>query len=121
MNSSRALLFAVMFSAIILAGCTASQGVLTSTPGYNATQAALGIRLEPMGFVPSFAVVPTGTTVTWTNNDIMPHIIVFDGVTSPELGPGVTWSYTFDEPGVYNYQCKITPQRGVIVVEEPEA
>ena len=121
MNSSRALLFAVMFSAVILAGCTASQGMLTSTPGYDANTSTLKIKIKPLGFVPSFAVVPTGTTVTWTNLDMSPHIIVFDGVSSPEIEQMASWSYTFNEPGVYNYQCKITPQRGVIVVEEPPA
>ena len=121
MHTSRALLFAVMFSAVLLAGCTASQGMLTSTPGYDANASALKIKIKPLGFIPSFAVVPVGTKVTWVNNDMMPHMIVFDGVNSPELEPGVSWSYTFDKAGVYNYQCKITPQRGVIVIEEPEA
>lgn len=120
MHAKRAILIAALLSAVLLSGCTSSRSVLTASPGYNEELSELRIKIRPLGFVPSFAVVPAGTTITWANDDMMPHILSFDGVTSPELEPGAEWSYKFIEPGVYHYRCRITPQRGVIVVEEQE-
>lgn len=66
--------------------------------------------------------VAVGTEVVWTNNDSMDHSVEFTadtGIpTSPDMAQGDTYSFTFTEPGTYQYICGIHPQmRGTIVVE----
>jgi plastocyanin len=58
--------------------------------------------------------IPTSTTVTWTNRDGGSHTVTSgvpqgpDGVWDSEvLAGGDRFSFTFDEPGVYPYFCRI--------------
>ncbi|MEO9254368.1 MAG: plastocyanin/azurin family copper-binding protein [Tepidiformaceae bacterium] len=63
-------------------------------------------------FRPQVLKVAIGTQVTWTNKDDILHTVtsgapeapdqVFDGVLN---GPGKTFSFTFDKPGMYTYFC----------------
>ena len=59
-----------------------------------------------------------GTEVTWTNDDTTPHDVTStdgpgtDAATtstfaSETLAQGDTFSFTFDEPGTYYYECTI--------------
>ena len=75
-------------------------------------------------FAPAALTVPVGTTVTWTTQatDRFPHTVTStEGgpLDSPNLPPGSTYSFTFRQPGVYAYICKIhlaQGQVGTIVV-----
>ena len=61
-----------------------------------------------------------GTTVTWINNDDVPHLIVnvenrFK--QSPVLDTGQTFSERLDKAGTYKYFCSLHPMmQGTIVV-----
>jgi nitrite reductase (NO-forming) len=64
--------------------------------------------------------VPVGTTVTWTNDDSAMHTVTaVDGsFDSGFFDNGESWSYTFDEPGEYEYYCLPHPwMRAKVVVE----
>ena len=65
-------------------------------------------------FAPAAIAVPTGTTVTWTNNDHFTHSVQFlDGGlpgTPLTMDPGAAVMYLFDRAGVYHYQCHLHPQ-----------
>ena len=70
--------------------------------------------------------IPVGTTVTWVNDDSVPHNIqsqdesgkVIDLFNSPPLNTGDRFEYTFEEEGVYNYHCTFHPWRvGVVTVK----
>ena len=91
---------------------------VTSAPAAGAT---FDVEISGFKFGPAEAVVAVGTTVTWTNNDTFEHTVQADGdafPTSPTLGEGATYSFTFTEPGTYAYICGIHPQmRGTVVVE----
>ncbi len=52
-----------------------------------------------------------GTTVTWTNQDNVPHSITFkNGMKdSGLLYQGQSFSYTFNTPGTYQYYCTVHP------------
>jgi plastocyanin len=68
--------------------------------------------------------VKAGTTVTWTNNDDIPHAIaaVNKQFKSKALDTGDAYSFTFTTPGTYQYFCSLHPHMtGAIVVEEANA
>jgi copper binding plastocyanin/azurin family protein len=74
---------------------------------------------------PSEKGIPTKSTVTWTNNDDSYHTITSgDALTGPDrqfdsgiLSPKTRWSFTFNNPGEYNYFCTVHPfMRGLIKV-----
>ncbi len=63
--------------------------------------------------------IPAGTTVTWTNQDTVIHTVTaVDGsFDSGFMAEGDTWSYTFEEPGDFEYLCTPHPwMRARIVV-----
>ena len=63
---------------------------------------------DPNPFSESIA---TQATVTWVNNDGVPHRIVSDAplFDSPSLGGGGTYTFTFTAAGTYTYHCSIHP------------
>jgi plastocyanin len=56
-------------------------------------------------------VVPKGTTVTWTNNDLVVHTSTSDNGAwnSGNIAPGGTFSTTLDTAGTFVYHCAIHP------------
>ena len=67
----------------------------------------------------------SGATVTWVNDDSVPHNIqsmdekgkVIQLFNSPPLNTGDRFEFTFDESGVYNYFCSFHPWRvGLVTV-----
>ena len=69
--------------------------------------------------------IPVGSTVTWVNDDSVPHNIqsidlngkVTQLFNSPPLNTGDRFEYTFDEEGVYKYYCSFHPWRvGLVTV-----
>src|SRR5438093_3629609 len=79
------------------------------------------VTIQGCGFRPLALFVTPGTTVTWTNADLIPHNVI-----------GVGWgdvtvftearSQTFTEPGFYPYECTVHPgMAGVVVVGDAAA
>ena len=82
-----------------------------------ADQASVSIR--QMQFSPARVTVKKGATVSWTQQDSMPHdVTASDGSFKSEtLRGGGTFARTFDEPGTYKFYCSLHPSmRGEIVV-----
>jgi plastocyanin len=72
------------------------------------------------------ATEPPGTTVTWTNEDNVPHTVMSgtrdnpsDLFDSGNVEPGEVFTYTFDEAGTYDYFCSIHPGMNGTVIVEP--
>ena len=65
--------------------------------------------------------IKVGEKVVWRNADAMPHTVTStDGgpLNSGQLGKGGEYSFTFKEPGTYNYYCSYHPSmKGVVIVE----
>jgi len=66
------------------------------------------------------------TTVTWANEDTVPHTIqsqdkygkVIALFNSAPLNTGDRFEFTFEESGIYNYFCSFHPWRvGVVTVK----
>jgi len=75
-------------------------------------------------FVASNYSVAVGATVTWTNQDRgVIHNVVSTGDTtlsSGDINPGTSWSFTFTKPGTYYYVCSYHPwMTGSVVVVSP--
>ena len=77
------------------------------------------VLLDNFSFAPTVASVPVGTTITWTNRDDIPHIVVSTDrrFKSPVLDTDERFSYRFDKPGTYQYFCSLHPKMtGRVVV-----
>ncbi len=77
------------------------------------------IAIENFTFDPPSITVTAGATVTWTNHDDIPHLVVIPGVKqrSAALDTDQSFSYTFSQPGTYTYFCRMHPKMtGTVVV-----
>lgn len=70
--------------------------------------------------------VPAGTTVTFVNEDSLPHTVTHGSDGQPEDGAlfdndvaaGASTEVTFDEPGTFNVTCTIHPSMNMTVTVE---
>jgi plastocyanin len=87
--------------------------------GEGAIGRGTAAEIRSMAFTPSRIEVTSGTTVTWTNNDMVAHTVTADNGAwdSGSIEPGKTWSHTFSQTGDYSFHCTPHPfMRGVVVV-----
>jgi amicyanin len=77
------------------------------------------VKISNFTFNPPQITVKSGTTVTWTNEDDIPHTIVSPpSIRSKALDSDDKFSFTFTTPGTYKYFCSLHPHMtGTIVVE----
>ncbi len=72
-------------------------------------QEEVTVRMEDNFFAPANITVEPGTTVTWVQSGDNPHTTTsYDGLWDSGLlpgGSGQTFSFTFEEPGTYDYFC----------------
>lgn len=90
-----------------------NSGVNTSsaTPSVGTKTATVDMR--NFAFTPGNLQVPVGATVTFTNDDSVPHTATArDGSWDTGLlNQGESKSITFDKPGDYEYYCKVHPNQ----------
>ncbi len=69
------------------------------------------LNIQNFVYQPANIQVRVGTTVTWTNQDSVPHSVTFkNGMKdSGLLSQGQSFSYTFNTPGTYQYYCTVHP------------
>ncbi len=78
------------------------------------------ITIDSFKFTPQILTVKAGATVTWTNKDDVPHTIVSETkkFRSPVLDTDGKFSYTFSNPGTYEYFCSVHPHMtGKVIVQ----
>ncbi|MFL6116477.1 MAG: plastocyanin/azurin family copper-binding protein [Catenulispora sp.] len=86
---------------------------VTQAAAYAATSANT-VEIKSYAYSPAALTVPVGTTVTWVNEDSVPHTVT--GTSGPakfdsgQLASGASWSGTFMTPGTYKYYCADHPQ-----------
>ena len=110
-----------LLSAAIFAGLLqlASFGSLAAAVGAAAAEDAT-VKIDNFTFAPQRMTVKAGTTVTWINDDDIPHAIASTGKAfrSKVLDTEDKFSFTFATPGSYEYFCSLHPHMtGTIVVE----
>lgn len=105
----------------------------TPTPPVTATllnETKVSVTIRDFAFRPRIVTVSVGTTVTWTNEDPMPHQVIDDpGGTgfnpglgdifeSGPLGTGESYSFTFTSAGLFPYRCALHPaMEGQVIVK----
>lgn len=109
-----------LLAAVILAAIAAI--LIAASPARAATHQ---VSIQGLAFSPAAISVAVGDTVTWTNNDTVPHTAssttaaLFD---SGNLVTGASFSFTFATPGTYSYRCNIhTEMTGSVVVSATAA
>ena len=124
--------------AVLLMSFAACGGSSSSGQDNESGAAGEAISLEGLTFDPERIVVAPGTKITWTNEDSVQHTVT-SGTKGTQGAPGVskgtsdkpdgtfdgalddsgtTFTFTFEEPGTYEYFCRIHGgMTGVIVVE----
>jgi plastocyanin len=123
-NLSRRLGKAFLMMALVVSSCA-----VLASPAFAADQTVkMGSDGGLLVFEPATLTISQGDTVTWQNNKMAPHNVVFDpnGVpggkaTADKLShsqltfsPGESYSSKFTEPGEYTYFC--APHRGAGMV-----
>jgi plastocyanin len=94
-----------------------------STGGGASLPTTGSVAIAGNAFTPATITVAVGGTITWTNNDAVPHTVTADddSFDSGIMRKGVTWSKTFSAPGTYTYFCTLHPEmRGTVVVATPD-
>jgi len=102
----------------------ASTAAPLSAPIPDAQRAQVAIR--NFAFQPAELEVEVGTTVEWVNEDPVPHTVTSGTPGSPTgvfdsgaLNQGDSFSFTFRQPGTYEYFCRLHPSmRGRILVRQ---
>lgn len=87
--------------------------------GARAEDAA--VQIDNFAFSPPSLTVKAGTTVTWRNKDDIPHTVASSTrvFKSGALDTDDSYSFTFNEPGSYQYFCSLHPHMTAKIVVEP--
>ena len=98
-------------------------GILTGAVVPHAVQGAqeTTATIDNFTFAPARLIVKTGTTVTWRNEDDIPHTVAASNrlFKSKALDTDDSFSFTFIAPGTYEYFCSLHPRMTGTVVVEP--
>ena len=89
-------------------------------PAASAQAADTEVKIDQHAFIPQRVAVKAGTTVTWINDDDVPHTVASSTklFKSKALDTSDKFSFTFTTPGAYQYFCSVHPyMTGAIVVE----
>ncbi|NEQ52750.1 MAG: plastocyanin [Leptolyngbya sp. SIO3F4] len=120
----RAMSVLLVAAALVFAGT-----VFNTSPAYAADyKVKMGSDAGLLQFEPSTLTIKAGDTVTWVNNKMAPHNVIFDPASVPggkaaadklsqsqlTFAPGESYSSTFTEAGSYSYFC--APHRGAGMV-----
>ena len=91
----------------------------------------ISVEKGTLAFSPKVILVKPGTTITWANQDIQQHFLMFSSATSDAitteneppvnepLPPGVRFQHKVSHVGIYPYFCAIHNQMwGMVMVDE---
>lgn len=95
-------------------------GGLTIASPVAAAPAGPTVRIDNFTFGPAVITVGVGTTVTWVNNDDIPHTVVASdrAFKSKVMDTDEKFTFTFTRPGEYAYFCSLHPHMvGKVVVK----
>ena len=118
----------VLAAALVLLGLSGVAAVvLTAAPPLPAAARAPAtgteVHISNFTFNAPTVTVTLGSTVTWVNDDDIPHTVVATDRSSFKSKPLDTddrFSFTFTKPGEYPYFCSLHPHMtGKVIVKAP--
>jgi plastocyanin len=112
-TSVRNIWVAIALSAAVLAAAATFPTAFVQAAGTE-------VDIDQFAFYPQRITVKAGTTVTWTNEDDVPHTVAASGklFKSKALDTQDKFSFTFTTPGTYAYFCSLHPHMtGTVIVE----
>jgi plastocyanin len=99
----------------------ATEPAATEEAQAAAPAAEVAVDIRDFAFSPNPVEVPVGGTVTWTNQDQVPHTATAEDrgvLQSGTISPGSSFSQVFDQAGEFPYFCEFHPNMtGTIVVQ----
>ena len=107
----------LLFTALLAAAALPS--AIPATPAHNTPAATPTVHISNFTFSPQALNIHIGQTVTWVNDDDIPHNVtaVDKSFKSKVLDTGERFSFTFPHAGTYAYFCGLHPHMtGSIVV-----
>src|SRR5262249_44526829 len=85
-----------------------------------ARAADVEVKIDNFTFTPARITAKAGATITWINDDDIPHTIASSPrlFKSKALDTDDKYTFTFTTPGTYEYFCSLHPHMtGTIVIE----
>lgn len=77
------------------------------------------VTIKNLEFLPAVISISKGGTVTWINQDNIPHTATGSGFDSGYMGAGATFKFTFYNAGTFDYICTYHPyMNGSVVVKQ---
>ncbi|MGD8516137.1 MAG: cytochrome D1 domain-containing protein [Anaerolineae bacterium] len=118
--TNKTLLLVPIGLLLILVGCGSPEAADNgdAISGISAATEAT-VSIVDQAFQPHTLVIATGATVTWQNDDAVPHTVSstegwFD---SGQLAADANFARQFDKPGTFRYACDNHPEmEGVVIV-----
>jgi len=130
MIQNKAILLAVLAVGVLSTIAPSAFAQMVSMPTGSGV---LGCEETNECFIPYEITVDVGATVTWSNDDTLPHTVTSGdlGVDPDDVGTVFdssllmaddTFEHTFDTVGTYPYFCIVHPwMAGVVIVQEAMA
>jgi plastocyanin len=90
---------------------SARSKTLSVRPPASAPTGPVAVHISNFTFGPKAVTVKVGQTITWTNDDDIPHTVVATDKSfrSKVLDTGQSFSFTFAKPGQIAYFCSLHP------------
>jgi amicyanin len=110
----------LLFAVLAAFGTSAfGAAALSPTAAAHGAPSAAVVRIANFTFQQPTIVVKPGSTVTWVNDDDIPHTVTADDKSfkSKVLDSGERFSFTFAHAGEFGYFCSLHPHMtGKVVV-----
>ncbi len=112
-------LFTVLLWAFALVATGSAKPAAASSAGGSAKYK---VTIDNFKFSPATLTVPVGAQVTWTNRDDVPHTVASTEkkFSSQALDTDEQFSFTFADPGTYEYYCSVHPKMTAKIIVQSQ-
>jgi amicyanin len=114
----KTILRSAVFGGVL--GVLAGVAVMATVMAAPAAPESTEVKIDNFTFGPHSVTIKAGTTVTWINEDDIPHTVASSSKAfkSKVLDTDDKFSFTFTTAGTFEYFCSLHPHMtGTIVVE----
>ena len=107
------VVFGLILATLVVAGGLAFEGC-----GGGGDPSTNEVFMQAIAFNPMEITIQAGESVTWTNQDIVPHTATSGNpededmgaiFRSAQFGQGGTFTHTFENAGEFVYFCEVHP------------